>query len=213
MDDYKIKTIESYDKNAKNFAEYFKGLMDVPGRPEFNKFTGSLNGNKILDLGCGGGDHSVWFRDNGFEVSAVDLSEEMVKLAREKGVDARVIDIEDLKFEENSFDGIWAVTSLLHVPKYKIKEVIRKLSLILKPTGVLLVVLKEGDRENYVDDKNDTSSRAFLKNAGTKRYFVPYQKDEFLEYTKDSFELIDFWSQKPRNTNYLHFLFRNRKSA
>ncbi|NCO11234.1 hypothetical protein CO038_01900 [Candidatus Pacearchaeota archaeon CG_4_9_14_0_2_um_filter_39_13] len=211
MEEYKAETIRAYNKNAEKFSDYFKGLMDIPGRPEFHRFIDILKGERILDLGCGGGDHSLWFKDNKFEVTAVDLSEEMINLAKAKGVDAMIMDIEDLQFDKNSFDGVWAVTSLLHVPKNRMKNVSEKLSEILNPEGILFVVLKKGDNECFIEDTDDTSSRDFLKGAGTKRYFVHYQKDEFLDYMKDYFELVDFWETKPRATAYLHFFFRNKK--
>lgn len=181
MEDYKKITINSYSKNAKDFSEKFKSLLDTKERKEFKKFISLLKGKEILDLGCGSGDHSKYFSDNGLNVTPIDLSEEMVRICKEKGVDAQIMDIEDLKFKENSFDGIWAVTSLLHVPKSKIEAVIKKLHSILKKDGILYVCVKEGHGEGFIEDKN----------SDTKRYFV-FWGEEIKDVFSSYFKTIEF---------------------
>ena len=127
--DYKKETIKSYDKNAKDLSKKFKELMDLKRRYEFPRFVSLLKGKKILDLGCGSGDHSLYFKKRGLDVVSVDLSKEMINLCKEKGLNALVMDIEDLDFKDKSFDGIWAVTSLLHVQKSKLGKVIKTIFL------------------------------------------------------------------------------------
>src|SRR3989338_8455892 len=114
--DYKKITIESYNKDAKKFSKEFKAMNSIKSH-RFQKFIGLLKGGKILDLGCGSGDHSLYFKQRGLDVTSIDLSKEMVKLCNEKGLNALLMDIENLKFEDKLFDGVWAATSLLHIPK------------------------------------------------------------------------------------------------
>lgn len=200
MESYKEETIKSYNKNARELAEKFKNLMDLNKRKEFQQFLDLLQGKKILDLGCGSGDHSLWFSQKGLDVKAIDISEEMIKLCKEKGVNAEVMDIEDLKFKDESFDGIWAVTSLLHIPKAKIPVVINKLSNILKSKGILHVCVKEGKGEGLIKDKDSDS----------QRFFSYWEKEELLNLFKERFELIEFIRCKLGHTIFLHFLFRKR---
>ena len=200
--DYKEINLNSYNKNAAVFSEYFKGLLDLERRPEFKKFISFLNGKRILDLGCGGGNHALWFKEQGLNVSCVDFSEKMIEMCKEKGLNAQLMDIEDLKFEENSFDGIWAVTSLLHVPKDKISNVVDKLSSILRKKGIIYVVVKEGEGEEFIPDK---------QNHETKRFFSFWNKEEFLKIFKDKFNLIEFEKNKVGSTIYLQAFFKNSK--
>ncbi len=183
MEEYKAKTILSYNKHSKYHANRFSGLTDVLRRSEFKHFIELLPGKKILDLGCGSGDHSLFFKEQGLEVSAVDISEGMVVLAREKGVDAEVMDIEDLSFFPETFDGIWSVTSLLHIPKAILPKVIKDLHRILKPGGILYVCVKEGEGEQMVFDNADGT---------TERFFSFWQLEELRALFLPLFSSISF---------------------
>ena len=200
MIDYKEKTIESYNKNAKELSEKFKELMDLKRRYEFQRFIDLLNGNKILDLGCGSGDHSLYFKERGLDVTSIDLSEEMIKLCKEKGLNAFLMDIENLEFKDKSFDGIWSVTSLLHVPKLKLDEVIKKLNSILNDDGILYVCVKEGQGEELVDDKS----------GNTKRFFAFWNEDEMIKLFDNYFVLLESKKVQLKNTVFLQAFFRKR---
>src|ERR1700674_4183250 len=63
-------------------------------------------GEKLLDLGCGTGEDALHFMSRGMEVSAIDASSEMVRIASERGVDAKVLAIEDLERVSGCFDGV-----------------------------------------------------------------------------------------------------------
>jgi len=199
MEDYKKETIKSYDKHAKEFSEKFKELMDLKRRYEFQRFIGLLKGKKILDLGCGSGDHAVYFSKQGFDVTCIDLSKEMIELCKEKGLNASIMDIEDLKFEDNFFDGIWATTSLLHILKSKIPNIVKKLTLLLKNNGILYICLKEGEGEKIKEE-----------GKGLKRFFAFWKKEELLKIFKRSFELIEFKKVKLGHTVFLQFFFRKK---
>ena len=198
--DCKKKTIESYNQNTKEFTEKFKKLMDLIRRYEFQRFIDLLNGKKILDLGCGSGDHSLYFKERGLDVTAIDLSEEMIKLCKEKGLNAFVMDIERLDFKDNSFDGVWAVTSLLHIPKSKLPKVIKKLNLILKDNGILYVCVKEGEGEGLVEDKS----------GNTSRFFAFWREEELKKLFEDYFVLIENEKVRLKNTTFLQAWFRKR---
>ena len=198
MEEYKKETIKSYNKNAKNFSEKFKKLMDLKRRHEFQRFIELLSGDKILDLGCGSGAHSYYFSSKGLNVTSIDISEEIINLCKEKGLNAFVMDIEDLKFEDDSFDGIWAVTSLLHVPKPKITAVINKIYKILRKEGILYICVKEGEGEGLIKDKDSDS----------RRFFAFWKKEELLELFKENFNLIEFGKTRLGNIVFLGGFFR-----
>jgi len=197
MEDYKKQTINSYNRDAQWHAEKFKGLLDLNKRPEFQKFINLLRGKCILDVGCGGGDHSLYFKSQGLKPYCIDLSEEMIKLCKEKGLKSEVMDMENLDFKKETFEGIWAVTSLLHAPKSKMRKVANDLHKILKQDGILNVCVKEGEGESY-DQK--------------ERFFSYWYEEELLDYFNNKFDLIEFWKVSQGGFIYLHFLFKKSKS-
>jgi len=66
----------------------------------------------ILDMGCGEGTLAVEMKRRGAKIKAVDLSSDMVQKAKAKGIDASVMSITDMSFE-NQFDGVFS-NAVLH---------------------------------------------------------------------------------------------------
>jgi SAM-dependent methyltransferase len=94
---------------------------------------------RVLEVGCGWGELAEWLaRETGAEVVAVDLSPRMVELARERGVDARVADVQALPFEDGSFDVAVAAWMLYHVPD--LAAAVAELARVLRPGGRLVAV-------------------------------------------------------------------------
>ncbi|WP_295221305.1 class I SAM-dependent methyltransferase [uncultured Chryseobacterium sp.] len=150
--DFKKITIQSYDQTA---TEYSSNVNSFTILPELDIFTNLIFENgKILDLGCGPGHHSKYFADLGFDVTGIDLSEKMIGIARKnfKNIDFQIMDIENLIFTKNSFDGIWASASLLHIEKKNLPIVLLKLKEILKNNGILYISLKLGFGEQLIQD-------------------------------------------------------------
>ena len=94
---------------------------------------------RVLEVGCGQGWASEWIKDVlGAEVVAVDQSERMVELTRRRGVDAYVGDVQDLAFEDDSFDAALAAWMLYHVPE--LDRGLSELARVLRPGGRLVAV-------------------------------------------------------------------------
>lgn len=173
MDNSNEINIKSYNLSAE---EYFKQVISFDALPQLDEFILKLKaGNKILDLGCGPGHHSKFFHDNGFKVIGVDFSSEMIKIAmREvRDVTFKVMDICELNFQADSFNGIWASASLLHIPKDKIFEVFKNLHTILNEGGVFYLSLKKGIGEHIIED---------TRYGGISKYYSFYTTDEIVDY-------------------------------
>jgi SAM-dependent methyltransferase len=76
----------------------------------------SLAPRRVLEVGCGPGDFAQRLQDAGTEVVALDQSEQMVALARGRGVEALVGDVQALPFADGAFDLAVASFMLYHVP-------------------------------------------------------------------------------------------------
>jgi SAM-dependent methyltransferase len=66
---------------------------------------------RVLEIGCGTGTNAIWLAGQGFRVTAIDMSESALKIAREKkGIeqcDLLLYDFLDKPFPENSFDFVF----------------------------------------------------------------------------------------------------------
>ena len=77
----KCNTIQYYNKNAIQFSDTTK---DLSFQKNQNRFLNYLKkGDTILDFGCGAGRDTKYFLEQGFQVVAVDGSEELCRLASE----------------------------------------------------------------------------------------------------------------------------------
>lgn len=92
---------------------------------------------RMLEAGCGWGDFSARVAaELGASVVAVDISPRMVELARERGVDARVGDVQELPFRDGEFDCVAANWMLYHVPD--LERGLSELARVLAPGGRLV---------------------------------------------------------------------------
>lgn len=106
----------------------------------FELFTPE-QGQRILDVGCGTGNFSVKLAEKGAVVTGIDLSEEMLAIARDKSGELPItykhMDLYQLDFQDNSFDAIFSMAAFEFVkePERALSELFR----VLKPGGKLLI--------------------------------------------------------------------------
>ena len=128
-------------------------------------------GGRILDLGSGAGNASLYFTRAGYRVLAVDACAELLEHTRERvGCEVRRLRFEDLDYTD-AFDGVWACASLLHVPKAGLPGMFRLVRRALKKGGVFYASFKYGDAERVKNgraftDLNEDSLRSLLEEAG-----------------------------------------------
>jgi len=117
-------------------SEMFESLTSLENRFILGKM-GDLRGKRLLDIGCGYGESSVYFALKGAEVSATDLSPKMLEqaaaLAKRHRTSVKFIasSAEDLSVPDDHFDFIYSANTLHHVfDRDRFLEVIRR---ALKP--------------------------------------------------------------------------------
>jgi len=124
---------------------------------------------RLVDVGCGTGRDMAWFESKGITVTGIDLSMGMLVYARENVLgDLVSMNMRNLGFCDAYFDGVWCCASLLHLPKTEAAYALQEMHHILKPDGMLILSIQEGNSENWED--------GFVPDV--KRFFARYQADE-----------------------------------
>jgi ubiquinone/menaquinone biosynthesis C-methylase UbiE len=105
---------------------------------------------RVLDLGCGPGRDMAWFEAAGATVVGLDVSAGMIRHAR-TAVRGRLVeaDMRALPFEGASFEGVWCIASLLHVPKGDAPLVLAEARRVLVDGGALALSVKQGTGERW----------------------------------------------------------------
>lgn len=195
------QTIRTYDLIA---SQYAKKHWHTGER--FNRLYSNMSkilgkGSLILDAGCGPGRDSLYFLRHGYRVIGVDASDGMIKEAKKRvpAVNFLKMDLEKLRFKKNTFDGIWAIASVLHVRRSKISEVLVGFHRILKDGGIVFISVKRGfgdQIKSYPD--------------GFKKYFAYYTKKELTELLRSAGfrEIRSFLDKDEKGTVWIDYLGR-----
>lgn len=161
------KTLKYYNENAQSFAS---GTVSVKFTEVQDKFLEKLNPDAyILDFGCGAGRDTKYFLSRGYQVDAIDGSEQLCRIASKyTGIKVRQMLFQELD-EKEKYDGIWACASILHLPKKQLREVLENMYAALKSEGWIYTSFKHGKFEG---ERNG-------------RYFTDFTTDTFKEFIHD----------------------------
>ena len=198
MANYLLKNnlIESYNKHAQERDAYKKEAWKIEGRANFLTLLQSKGKRSLLEIGAGTGQDSKFFHDMGMIVSCIDLSPEMIKLCQQKGLSARVMDMTDLDFPPASFDAVYALNSLLHIPKADFRIVLENVKKVLKPSGLFYLGVYGSD---------DEFEGVWEKDAYNPKRFFSFHTDENIQKaTAEIFELL-YFKRIPTTGDHLHF--------
>ena len=144
-------SIGFYERNAEDF---FRRSIDADMAHGWADFAALLPvGGSVLDAGCGSGRDALALGRMGFEVTAMEASPRLAKLAQaHTGLDVRVMTFDQVSWRE-TFDGVWACASLLHVARPELPSAVSRLRDALKPDGALWMSFKYGATEREKDSR------------------------------------------------------------
>lgn len=141
--DWQKESEAQWDNRATSWNERSKSLWENGNRKNIIPFMEKHfeKGSKIYDIGCGDGYGSYQLYKAGYDVVGMDISNEMITLAKER-LDKEEItflqgDLIDLPFADNSCDGLMAINALewIEVPARGLSELQR----VVKKDGLLCV--------------------------------------------------------------------------
>lgn len=171
------ETLSYYNTNTTSFI---KSTQSVQMTEAWNRFTSKLAPSSlILDFGCGSGRDTKYFLKQGYQVEAIDGSEELCKAASKfTGITVKHQLFQNWE-SEAKYNGIWACSSILHLNKQELKQVIGNIRDALLPAGIFYTSFKYGNFEG-------------VRNG---RYFTNMTESSFAELIKEvsGLEIIEEW--------------------
>jgi ubiquinone/menaquinone biosynthesis C-methylase UbiE len=136
--DFHDQWASTIDVDGIRVSDYFEACT-APENRFILRQLGDVRGKRLLDLGCGAGENSVYFAQRGADCVASDYSPGMVnvalKLAESNGVkvEGKVINAMAIDYPDNSFDIVYAANLLHHIPDPLVT--IQEIHRVLKPGG------------------------------------------------------------------------------
>jgi SAM-dependent methyltransferase len=166
---------EAWDNAAESYNQESHGKI----YSLFNYFCYNLpKKGYILDLGSGTGlPYAKLLTEKGFDVLGIDLSSEMIKIAKKNVPSAKFkeMSMTDLNFKKK-FDGIFSSYSMLLLNPNLFEETARKIVQALKTGGLFYLCLNAPWVEGLDLDKD-----VIIEFKGRKMYSRPYSKKEILD--------------------------------
>ena len=175
--DESLRTASTYEDHADAYCEKYRSgsVAERHGAPFFD----ALDGDRVLDAGCGPGSDAAVFAEHGLDVVGVDITASFVAAAREN-VDGAFVrgDLRSLPVPDGTFDGVWSCAVLHHVPKPDAADALVEFERVLADDGVLFCSVKRGESAGFEPDDDH--------GGGDDRFFAYYGGDEFRDVLADA---------------------------
>jgi ubiquinone/menaquinone biosynthesis C-methylase UbiE len=127
---------EAWTKLSRAGYDVYRDLVNTPA---FFDSLPSIDGLRILDLGCGEGHNTRLLADRGAEVTGADIAEEFIAHARNaeiqepRGITFEVASAVELPFADRAFDAVTSFMALMDVPE--IERALAEVHRVLEPGG------------------------------------------------------------------------------
>ena len=204
-DSYKI-TFETWDKVASLYQSKFMD-MDLYN-DTYDVFCKQIvkHNPKILEIGCGPGNITKYLlsKRSDFEMEAIDISPNMIKLAKDNNPTAnfKIMDCRELDKLNSKFDAIICGFCMPYLSNFDCAKLIRDCACLLNTGGIAYFSAIEGDYQKSGYEAGSSGDKAF----------VYYHTEDYLqkELKENKFELIDVSRKsfiKTDGTNSIHIIF------
>ncbi len=184
---------DRYELVSHQLQEIYDGVVErraasplepwkLPERAAFLEILVREGRHSLLEIGAGTGVHGRFFADAGFEVVCTDLSAAMVEHCRAQGLTAVQQDFLQLDLGR-TFDAVFAMNCLLHVPREDLPAVLTRIRSTLVDGGVFFLGQYGGiDQDGVLDDDS----------YEPKRYFSFLPDDVLLAIVGEQFSVESF---------------------
>jgi SAM-dependent methyltransferase len=135
------------DYYHQHYQTYYEKTFPVDPSSFLTPLAAHLKpGSTILDVGCGSGRDMLWLKGHGYNVSGLERSGGLARLARKHSA-CRVIeaDFETYDFSQMAVEALVLVGAMVHLPRPGFPMVLKSICRALKKAGILLITLKQGN--------------------------------------------------------------------
>ena len=166
-------TRASYDSVAADYAERFQG--ELTGKPldralfaAFAELARAAGAGPVADIGCGPGHVAAYLHDLGLNAFGIDLSPEMIAVARRSypGLRFDQGSMTALDLPDGHLGGVVAMYSIIHIPPDQLPVVFAEFHRVLAPGGHVLLAFQAGDEWRHVTE-------AFGRPVSVDAYLLP----------------------------------------
>ena len=184
-----------YDTLGANYTDGPRDLEIIKQNGIWQQFIDGLpkDGKKILNVGCGTGDASVWLAEHGYDVTSTDIAPEMVRITAAKTPNSRSIVLGATELDQldgEKFDGIFAIHVIQHLDKALIEQFFNQARALLSDSGKLLLVFTN----------NCYSKSGYQPEGSQDGLFTVWYKHNLEDIVpllnKTHFKPTQFWTQQ-----------------
>lgn len=159
--------------------------------PKLEQKALQLSKGKILDVGCGAGNHALWLQEKGFNVKGIDTSKGAIEVCKERGVVNT--ELKPLFSETETFDTILLLMNGTGIFQELtlVSQYLRHLKSLLHPEGQILI--DSSDISYMYEDEDGGLWLAMYSNyPGELDYYISYkgEKEEPMKWLYLDFETL-----------------------
>lgn len=193
MEWYLRRTVRTYDEIV---SDYVQSTAHLRPQAEFEAFCQAIEPRGlVIDAGCAWGRDCRAFHEAGFDVVGIDLSDEMLKYARNYAPGCLFMrtDVRHIPSIEAVVDGIWCCATLLHLKRTQVNVALKEFYRVLRPGGICYIQLKSGTGQGM-------TRQSFAQSH--PRYFTYFTLDEMTgccEFAGFSLVAAHSYNERERN--------------
>ena len=153
---------------------------------------------KLLELGCGAGNASIWLAEKGYEIHGIDISPTAIQWAKEKADNENITasftegSVLDLDYQDNTFDIVMDGHCFHCIIGDDRNTFLEEAGRVLKPGGILMIMTMCGNvTDENIKNKFDEETKCLILDGIAARY-IGSLEDVLNEIKNSGFRLIDW---------------------
>ncbi len=188
------QTIEVYDQVAHQYDQSTADFWANFPRSIIKHFANKVRGGVVLNLGCGPSRDGLLLRQEGLDIVGLDASTSMASITKDRGFRVIQADASYIPVLDKKFSGIWAYTSLIHLPPSHLIPTFIEIKRVLKDDGTLAFgyisgtekglrkTKFSGDKEMLFNDYQMTEIDQILWETGFWAFHSTYHQPNNTQY-------------------------------